>query len=394
MRAPIRLLHTADWQLGRRFGQFAPDSAAILADARFSTISQIHALAKEKSVDVTLVAGDIFDSNQLSDAEVLRGFNLICESPCPIVLLPGNHDADTPGSVWERILHMRALPAHVYIVRAGQAQALLLLDGQLAILTAPLAQIRAEIDHLSLFTAQRSAQTLSPDCTVIGLAHGSVTGKLPPGAELSNSIASSLASDAKLDYLALGDWHGYLAIDSKTFYSGTPEPDRFRANAKGQLLLVELAAEQEPQVSVHSVAQFDWIEMPLSAISSDSAASLMAQIASAIATQTGASTPEKLRQLVLRLKVSGTLGLAARFDFERALADLSATIRLLIVRDVGLRTAAAASSLAVLEAQFVGASYAQNVARALHAELADPDAAISRRASDALGRLHQLSQQG
>ena len=397
MTAPVRLLHTADWQLGRRYGQFPKETAAILADARFSTVAAINALAREKSVDAVLVAGDVFDSNQLSDADILRGFTLICECPCPIVLLPGNHDADVPGGVWDRITRERDVPAHVHIIRAGRADALVLLGGRLAILAAALGQVRAEVEHLSLFASQRAAQALEANCAVIGLAHGSLMGKLPAGAELSNVIPAELAQLANLDYLALGDWHGLLIIDGKTCYSGTPEPDRFRNNLKGQVLIVELesasSAIRAPLISAANVAQFDWLELQLNAITSDSPASLVAKIFAAITGQLGGASPEKLRQLVLRLKLSGTLSLQARFELARMLEELRATVRLLIYRDDSLRTAPEPAGLDALEAQFANASYAQNVARTLHQELADPDTAISSRATDALQRLLQLRQQ-
>ena len=41
----IKLLHTADWQIGKLFGQFEPDEAAILAEARFTTIERLARLA-------------------------------------------------------------------------------------------------------------------------------------------------------------------------------------------------------------------------------------------------------------------------------------------------------------------------------------------------------------
>lgn len=47
-------------------------------------------------------------------------------------------------------------------------------------------------------------------------------------------IAPHRARRAGLAYLALGDWHGALAVDSlRTRYSGTPEPDRFKHDRPG-----------------------------------------------------------------------------------------------------------------------------------------------------------------
>ena len=64
----------------------------------------------------------------------------------------------------------------------------------------------------------------------IGLAHGSVPERLPEPSEAANPIALNRAERARLDYLALGDWHGYLKVGERTWYSRTPEPDRFPTN--------------------------------------------------------------------------------------------------------------------------------------------------------------------
>ena len=68
-------------------------------------------------------------------------------------------------------------------------------------------------------------------------------GRRPPAATRPTPRTRSTAdraAAARLDYLALGDWHGTLEIAPRTWYAGTPEPDRFRANDAGNVLLVEL----------------------------------------------------------------------------------------------------------------------------------------------------------
>src|SRR5690606_10766198 len=52
----IHLLHTADWQVGRQYGQFETDDAAMLAEARYEAVARIAALAAQRQVDAVLVA--------------------------------------------------------------------------------------------------------------------------------------------------------------------------------------------------------------------------------------------------------------------------------------------------------------------------------------------------
>jgi len=50
---------------------------------------------------------------------------------------------------------------------------------------------------------------------------------------------------ARLNYLALGDWHGRVQIDKRTWYPGTPEQDTFDIGGTGggEVLLVELPTD-------------------------------------------------------------------------------------------------------------------------------------------------------
>ena len=67
----FRFVHTADWHIGKAFGSFEPDKAALLRDARYSAVENITTVARENAVGHVLVAGDVFDSPGLPDS-VLR----------------------------------------------------------------------------------------------------------------------------------------------------------------------------------------------------------------------------------------------------------------------------------------------------------------------------------
>lgn len=69
-----RFLHTADWQIGRRYSQFDPDDAALLAEARTLVVEKIAALATDRAVDAVLVAGDVFDAQTVGDRVIRRLF--------------------------------------------------------------------------------------------------------------------------------------------------------------------------------------------------------------------------------------------------------------------------------------------------------------------------------
>lgn len=251
----VRILHTADWQIGRQYFRFEQDDAAALAEARFAVIERLAQQALARHVDVVVVAGDVFDSQTISDRTLRRAFNALAGFAGPWVLLPGNHDAALSESVWTRARRLNCIPANVHVLDTPQP---LLLDAlRLCILPAPLTQRQTYHDLTDWFDQATSPQ----DYVRLGLAHGSAVGMLEH-LDSHNPIHQDRVQRARLDYLALGDWHGTLKVNERCYYSGTPEPDRFRDNDSGQALLVELGAPgAAPQVQVLATARHRWFSL-------------------------------------------------------------------------------------------------------------------------------------
>jgi DNA repair exonuclease SbcCD nuclease subunit len=251
-----RFIHTADWQIGRTYQRFAADDAAFLAEARLVTVERIARLAAERQVDAVLVAGDVFDAQTVSDRTVRRLFNALAPYQGRWLIIPGNHDAALAAGVWTRARQLDCLPSNVHLFE--EPGAAVFDDLGCIVLAAPLTQRQTHSDLTAWFDAEPS----DPALIRIGLAHGSVAGILPDNVDAGNPIAADRAASARLDYLALGDWHGTRRIDARTWYSGTPEPDRFRRNEPGNVLQVEIEhAGAEPVVEVVPVAGCRWHEI-------------------------------------------------------------------------------------------------------------------------------------
>ena len=252
----IRLLHTADWQIGKPFGGFDEERRVELRAARFAAVGRIAALAAERQVDVVLVAGDAFDDNTVAERDVNRVLDQMAPHSGTWVFLPGNHDAAVTGSVWGRLRGLAARRGLANVVVADESAPILLAGGRLAILPAPLVRRHEGADLTRWFD---EAET--PEGVIrVGLAHGALENRLPDGADAGNPIAETRAETARLDYLALGDWHGFLAgIAPRTGYAGTPEPDRYPANEPGFVALVEIDGPGEaPRIERVPVAHYIW----------------------------------------------------------------------------------------------------------------------------------------
>jgi DNA repair exonuclease SbcCD nuclease subunit len=305
-----RLLHTADWQIGRAFNSFQPESAVPLAQARLDAVKRLAELATEHQVDAVLVAGDVFDAQTLGERTVRQLFAALAGFSGPWVLLPGNHDAALEESIWSHAQRLGVVPANVHL--ALRAQPLLLDAARLAVLPAPLTQRHTATDLTQWF-----AHAVTPEGYArIGLAHGSVQGVLAEAVDSPNPIAPDCAQRAQLAYLALGDWHGTKCINERTWYSGTPEPDRFRNNDAGQALLVELGADgTPPRVQALPVGQYRWRQHAVQLRVASDLEALLAWLGQLQACD------------VVDLRVSGHTDLAGQQALQTALGQAGAVVR-------------------------------------------------------------------
>lgn len=228
----FRFIHTADWQIGKAFGGFVAETQAVLREARLAAVERIAEAARGHGAEHVLVAGDVLDSESLPARQVAHLLErLKAGAGIDWHLLPGNHDPDRPGGVYER-LSRGGLPENVHLCRS--AEVVTIAPG-VTLLPAPL---KARAQSADPVAWMREATT-PPGVLRIGLGHGTVQ-SFGSSSDAAARIDPSIARTAGLAYLALGDWHGTKEIAPNVWYSGTPEPDRYLGNASGQVLAVTL----------------------------------------------------------------------------------------------------------------------------------------------------------
>ncbi|QYJ24068.1 DNA repair exonuclease [Achromobacter sp. ES-001] len=367
-------LHTADWQIGRQYGQFETDDAALLAEARFDVVARLAALATERDVDAVLVAGDVFDTQGVSDRTIRRLFAAMTAYAGPWVMIAGNHDAALADSVWSRAAQLDCIPANVHV--PTQIGVVDLPDINVAVLAAPLTQRHTYDDVTQAFDSLDT----EPGRVRVGLAHGSVAGRLPDTIDATNPIAPDRAARARLDYLALGDWHGCLAIDTRTWYAGTPEQDRFRNNEPGYVLDVRIDTPgATPVVERVAIGKYRWSAWA-ETISLPSDAHALAEKLSALRAED-----------VLRLDVQGHVNMETWDALQRAMDQAAAQVRALLPDLSGLRLEPDQADLAELGAS----GYVGEVAAQLQALQVDGEqAAIAAEALRLLLRFQRESATG
>ena len=303
----FRFIHSADWQIGKVFRFVDGAEMGGLQLARLEAITCIGKLADERDVSHVLVAGDVYDHAAPSP----HTRNQVVERmrACTSVhwhLLPGNHDFYQPNGLWDQ-LKRRGLPENIHL----HTESAVTVIGQdtAVLLPAPLRHRRTLNDP----TAWMDDQASDAHLIRIGLAHGAVHGFDTNEEQRANFIDPARPELARLDYLALGDWHGELQVNERCWYSGTPETDSFQKRGRGTVLLVEIDGPNElPQVTPLSTGQYRWESLDERVESPEDVDLLEHKLR---------NLNGDLNHTLVALKLSGSLSLAELQHFEERIIE-------------------------------------------------------------------------
>src|SRR5262249_52430193 len=111
--AGMRFLHTADWQLGMTRHFLAGDAQPRYSAARRDAVAGLGALAAEVGAEFVVVAGDVFEHNQLDPKVIGQSLEAMRAIGIPVYLLPGNHDPLDASSVFTSAFFTRECPDNV-----------------------------------------------------------------------------------------------------------------------------------------------------------------------------------------------------------------------------------------------------------------------------------------
>jgi len=315
----MKFLHTADLQIGARFVRFG-EKAEVLREARLTTLKRILDLGQENAVDAILIAGDLFESNQIADTLVENVFGILADCPeIPIVILPGNHDPlDGPGCIWQRT-PFSSPPSHVTVCTTRDEVEV----AGAIVLPVPITQkVSTKDPSLPLVESAASA----PKGKIrIGMTHGAlaIEGKHQPN---DQPIALTAATRAGLDYLALGHWHKPQAYDGgRLAMPGTPEPDDFEQDS-GSVSLIEIPAPgRQPTITPIDCATFAWRSVTLDLLNREPTPDVVT------ASMAGGDSPPD--RTVLRVELVGPVSAEYREPLAIRISEATRDTAVVLVED-------------------------------------------------------------
>ncbi|MEZ2389221.1 exonuclease SbcCD subunit D [bacterium RCC_150] len=281
----MRLLHTSDWHLGRSFHGVG------MLDAQRDFIDQLLDVIRDQSVDVVLVAGDVYD-RALPGLDVVRLLDdalvRITDAGAKVVLTSGNHDSAIRLGFASRLLERGGVHLRTRVEDLADP-VLFPLDGELppdgrqsdpgaacpvvAVYGIPyleprLVAERLGVESASHFDVTRAAveriradierRSDSGPVHSVVLAHTFASGGITSDSERDLSIGGLGAVPLDLfdgfSYTALGHLHGRQELSERVRYSGSPLAYSFsEAKHRKGAWLIDVGAE-----GVENVTEILW----------------------------------------------------------------------------------------------------------------------------------------
>jgi DNA repair exonuclease SbcCD nuclease subunit len=376
MSPAVRLVHTADWQLGFTRVFLAGEAQHRFTQARVDAVQAVARLAAEQDAAFVVCAGDVFEHNQVDARTVQRAMDALRGCPTPVYLLPGNHDPLDTASVYRSPAFEAARPAHVHVL---DTTATITAAPGVELVGVPWPSKRPDCDLVA--AAVEDLRPAPPGTVRILVAHGHLEGVAYTGSaglDIARAPLEAALADGRLHYVALGDRHSVAEAggDGRIWYAGTPEVTRFREQRPGHALVVEVGPAA-CRVEAHRVGRWRFVHERRT-LTGPEDVDLLARWLDALVDR--ACT-------VVRLTLDGQLSLQAGARLEAVLDDAAQALAALDVDPSGglVCLPDQADRAAVGMSGYAARALESLVARA---ESDGPDAEVAR---DAVALLHRLA---
>jgi DNA repair exonuclease SbcCD nuclease subunit len=247
----IKLLHTGDLHLDAPF-LILGEKGWELRQQLLNTLDKITALAIDEKIDLLLIAGDLFDSNNPSYTTIDRvvdAFKNLERSGIPICLVPGSHDCYNSQSIY-RLYNFREAVSN------------------LTVFTNKITQKIFEDLDLTVYgravtggdRRKNPLQNLTPAPNTnfhVAVVHGILDALQDRAEEKANFTADEIKKSG-MNYIALGHWHSFASYSQnnvKAFYCGSPEMLEAGQKNSGYVAIVTIHPSREVEVQPKRVGR-------------------------------------------------------------------------------------------------------------------------------------------
>jgi len=269
----VKILHTADIHLGAKFPGLGNNGDSQREQLR-NTFRNIITTAIDETVNIVLIAGDLFNANQQPQRNidmVIEQFNLLASNNIPVCLIPGTHDSFDSSSIYRK-----------FDFEGKCSNLKIFTDENVSFKEYPNLDLtvygKPNLSNRSYASPLKGLKPLTSSKFHIAMAHGSFY--IPGKAEEDDHVFKLEEVKASgMHYLALGHWHEvYQCSDQpEGWYSGSPEwiPGKV---GRGGVLLVNLLESGEVRVEHRKLGLRDYDQLEINMRGIQDIATLKARI--------------------------------------------------------------------------------------------------------------------
>lgn len=237
----VKILHTSDWHVGRRIrGQDR-------SDEHRDVLAEIASIAADHSVDLTVVAGDVFDSSSpTAGAEDIVWRSLLeLSTVAPVLIVAGNHDSAQRLDAVAPLLEMGRVTVVGSPVRPEDGGVIHLADMDVRVAMLPFVSQRGIVKVTDMMGAdpdqhagayhrrlesvvERLTAGMTEETVNLLVSHLTVYGAETGGGERAAHIfgyaVPASVFPGHLSYVALGHLHRQQKVPhaGQVWYSGSP----------------------------------------------------------------------------------------------------------------------------------------------------------------------------
>ena len=259
----MRLLHTADWHLGKSL------KGQNLIEDQYFIIKQIFNIIKDQKPDAIIISGDIYD-RAIPPIDAVELFNetltKLAEKNLPTLIIAGNHDSATRLNFGSKLFESKS----IFIASKVDKPLNIPLEdvfGEIYFSLIPFfepGEIRAKFfdensaklnyNDANKFYVELARENIPKNKRSVAIAHVFISGN-----EKTNSVrdivgcAEGISAEIFSDYnyVALGHLHSPRSAGKNLFYSGSPLKYSFdEANHKKSVNIVEIDGSGKVEVNL------------------------------------------------------------------------------------------------------------------------------------------------
>lgn len=246
---PIKIFHTADLHLGMQFTRgFAKDLKESLKQERFDCLNRMIKTANHENCDLFVIAGDMFQTVNISPKEIKETANILNEfEGTRILILPGNHDyfnEDSRKKLWKPLIE-KVKDDKLIFLDKQEVRDITVGENKINLYPGPCLSQHSDENMIDWI----KDENIETEAMNIGISHGSVEGLTPDNEKKYFPKTVKELEDCNLDLWLLGHTHIRYPKEDETgksiyFMPATPAPDGFDCFHNGYAWLIEVADDK------------------------------------------------------------------------------------------------------------------------------------------------------